>query len=103
MANKITTKGYVKKRLRDSGYTVQDLFNSYSKVDPRAWSIIIDPGGASVICTCYINESARGETSIEFYDGGQFIPGRPKIITSSVEVVMEKLNSFDIINKRDSY
>ena len=48
MANKITTYGYFKKRLRDSGYLVDDLFRRYGKADPRAWSVVIDPGGATI-------------------------------------------------------
>ena len=102
-SNKIRTYGYFKKRLRDSGYRVEDSFRRYAGTDPRAWSLIIDPGGASIMCTCYINHPERGDTLIELYDGGQFIPGRVKINTSSIEVVMEKLNGFDIINKTNKY
>lgn len=101
MSNKIRTKGYFKKRLRDSGYRVEDVFNNYSTLDPRAWTVVIDPGCASVMCTCYINHPDRGETLIELYDGGQFIPGRIKLQTDSIEVVLEKLHCFDIINKMD--
>lgn len=103
MSNKITTQGYFKKRLRDSGYKVIDVYKSYCQTDPRAWTIVIDPGGASIFCTCYINFENQGDSFIELYDGGQFIPGRFKLSTSSIEVVMEKLNSFDIINKSYNY
>ena len=99
MANKITTQGYFKKRLRDSGYKVMDVFKTYNYLDPRAWTLLIDPGGASIFCTCYINYDDRGHTVVELYDGGQFIPGRLKIDTSSIEVIMDKLNSFDLVNK----
>ena len=103
MANKINTLGYFVNRLRSSGYTVEKIFNNFGKMDPRVWTIVIDPNGASIFCTCYVNHPDRGETTVELYDGGQFIPGKVKLVTNSVEVVMEKLNSFDIINKTARY
>lgn len=101
--NKITTLGYFKKRLKDSGYRCEEVFRKYSHNDPRAWTIMIDPSGASVLCTCYINCPSRGDVTIELFDGGQFIPGRFKVTTNSIEVVMEKLNTFNIIDKRLNY
>jgi len=52
MANKLTTAGYIQKRLRDSGYHVDKLYSDYGNHDPRAWTLIIDPGGCSVFFTC---------------------------------------------------
>ena len=103
MSNKITTLGYILKRLKDSGYFVNKLFTDYSEVDPRAWSVVIDPGGASVFCTCYINDPFVGESYIELYDGGQFVPGRLKLKTSSYEVLIETLVRCGINNKATSY
>lgn len=101
--NKITTLGYFLKRLRDSGYYAHKLFTDYSKADARAWTVIIDPKGASIFCTCYQNDPYVGESSIELYDGGQFIPGRLKIKTDSYEVLIEYLVKFGINNKTRSY
>ncbi len=103
MSNKITTLGYFRNRLHSSGYRTEVVYRNYSKMDPRAWTIVVDPYGASVFLTCYINHPDRGETMIEFYDGGQFIPTKVKVVTNSVEVVMEKLNAFDIVNKANRY
>ena len=94
--NKVTTLGYILKRLRDSGYYTYKLYNDYAEHDPRAWTIIIDPAGASVLCTCYVNDPFFGDSYLEIYDGGQFIPGRLKIATSSFEVLVEHLNRFGI-------
>lgn len=106
MANKVTTLGYFKKRLRDSGYVVDDIFKYYSEVDPRQWTIIIDPGCASVMCTCYVNanpdniqQSQIGDWYFELYDGGQFIPNRMVIKTSSIEVLIGHLVRFNIDHK----
>ena len=104
MANKLTTLGYFKKRLRDSGYIVDDLFRGYTRTDPRAWSVIIDPHCASVFCTCYLNEPNMGDAYFEIYDGGQFInPGRVKIKTNSIEVFITYLVRFSINNKSFGY
>ena len=110
MANKLTTLGYFKKRMRDSGYIVDDLFRNYSGNDPRNWTVIIDPGLASILCTCYvnanpqdINNSLVGDFYFELYDGGQFIPGKFVIKTSSIEVLIEYLVKFGINNKAGQY
>lgn len=103
MGNRLATLGYFKKRLRDSGYIVEDLWRKYSKNDPRSWSVVIDPNCASVFCTCYQNFEQLGDDCFEIYDGGQFIPGRLKIKTNSIEVFVEHLTKFGIINKSRHY
>lgn len=103
MANKLTTLGYTLKRLRNSGYYAYKLFTDYSDIDPRVWSIIIDPGHASVFCTCYVEDPLIEETYLELYDGGQFIPGRLKLKTDSFEVLVEHLVRYSINNKSESY
>jgi hypothetical protein len=103
MSNKITTLGYFLKRLRDSGYYAHKLFTEYSNADSRVWTIVIDPKGASIFCTCYLNDPYVGESSIELYDGGQFIPGRLKVKTDSAEVIISYLVKFGINNKAESY
>ncbi len=100
--NKITTLGYFIKRLRDSGYYAYKLFDGYSEVDPRAWTIIIDPGVSSVFCTCYVNDFMN-DTYFELYDGGQYILGKIKIKTSSYEVLVTHLVEAGINNKAPGY
>ena len=100
MANKLTTLGYTLKRFRDSGYAAIKLFADYADVDPRAWTIIIDPGVASIFCTCYINDPYIGESFFELFDGNQYIPGRLKIQTSSFEVIVEHLVKYNIVGNR---
>ena len=101
--NKITTLGYALKRLRDSGYYAYKIYNEYNHSDPRAWTIVIDPNVSSIFCTCYINDPYIGESYFELYDGGQYIPGRLKIKTSSYEVLVENLVKFGINNKAPNY
>jgi hypothetical protein len=103
MSNKLTTLGYTLKRFRDNGYYAHKLFNDYADTDPRAWTIVIDPGVASIFCTCYINDPFIGESYFELYDGGQFIPGRLKIKTSSFEILIEQLVKYNINNKAAGY
>ena len=101
--NKITTCSYFIKRLRDSGYVVDKLFNEYGFQDPRSWTVIVDPQVASVFITCYNNHNDLGEEYFEMYDGGQFIPTDFKLKSSSIEVIVEYLNKFGITNKASTY
>ena len=97
--SKPTTLGYFIKRLTGSGYKVEKLFGGYTLTDPRAWTVLIDPGCASIICTCYINRDDIGDNYFEFYDGGQFLPPNMKIKTQSVEVLIDNLVKYGINNK----
>jgi len=103
MSNKLSTLGYTLKRLRDSGYYAHKLFTEYNDADPRAWTIIIDPGISSVFCTCFVNQPFYGESFFELTDGDQRIPGRLKLSTSSFEVLVEHLVKFNINNKAPGY
>ena len=95
--------GYFMKRLRDSGYVVDRLFTGYGMVDSRTWSVIIDPGCASIFVTCYQNDPELGNIYFEMYDGGKFIPGRLKLETSSIETFIGLLVEFGINNKSKGY
>lgn len=106
--NNIKTQGYFIKRLKDSGYIVDKVFNNYNHLDARAWTVVIDPGGASIFCTCYINEHLEdgpqlGSSYFELFDGGRFIPGRFKVKTNSFEIIVEHLVKWGINNKAREY
>lgn len=100
MANKLTTLGYILKRFRDSGYIANKVFAEYSHADPRAWTIMIEPGETSVFCTCYINDPYIGDTFFELFDGNQYIPGRLNLKTSSFEILVEHLVNHGIVGKK---
>ena len=101
--NKLTTVGYFIKRLRDSGYVTDKVYSEYAKIDTRAWTVVVDPKNTCVFITCYHNHNSLGEEYFEFHDGGQFIPERFKLKTSSIETVIEYLVKFNINNKSDTY
>jgi len=96
MANKLTTLGYFLKRLRDSGYVSHKVFTDYAIGDPRAWTVVIEPGVSSVFCTCWVNDPYLGESFFELYDGSQFVPGKVRLQTSSFEVLIEHLVKYGI-------
>jgi hypothetical protein len=100
VSNKLTTQSYFIKRLKDSGYEVWKMFDKYSESDTRSWTIIIDPGVSSVMCTCYVNHEEWEDTYFEFSDGGQFIPNSFKVRTDSIEVIVSYLVRYGINNKR---
>ena len=94
---------YFTMRMKNSGYRVERIFTMYSYNDPRVWTVIIDPGQASIVCTCYVNRQDLDDTQFEFYDGGQFIPSNMKIKTSSVDVLITHLVKYGINNKDTAY
>lgn len=103
MGNKLTTLSYFMKRLRDSGYVVDRIFTGYGMVDTRTWTVIIDPGCASLFVTCYQNDPEIGKSYFEMYDGGQFVPGRLKLETNSIETLISFLVKFGVNNKSKDY
>lgn len=106
--NNIKTQGYFIKRLRDSGYIVDKVFNNYNQLDSRAWTVVIDPGAASIFCTCMINEhpdegAQLGASTFELFDGGRYVPGKFRVKTSSFEIIVEHLVKWGVNNKARDY
>lgn len=98
MANKISTKSYTVKRLRDSGYNVDKAdYIEYKEWDNRKWTIVIDNGCASILFTCF------KDGTVQLYDGNRFLSTNHKLGTVSIEVVIEMLNEKGIINKHWNY
>lgn len=96
--NKLRTPGYFIKRLRDNGYVVIRVFSVFGKHDPRRWTVMINPTGNSVFCTCYINKNELGEVLFELDDGGIKIPKSFYLKTESIEVVIDFLIKNGISN-----
>jgi len=101
--NKLTTVGYFIKRLRDCGYITDKVFSDFADSDARSWCVVVDPRHTSVFITCYNNHNYLGEEYFEMHDGGQFIPIRFKLKTSSIETVIEYLVKYGINNKSSTY
>ena len=96
--NNITTKSYLIRRLRNSGYTVDKLDNiNYTVSDKRKFSVMIDMGGVGLLVTVY------KDGRIHFYDGGRNHNINLKHSTLSAEVLIEYLNDKGVINKHWSY
>jgi hypothetical protein len=89
--NKLTTPGYFIKRLRDNKIGVVRIFQNYSKSDARSWTILVDPGAASIFITCYENKTINGEILFELNDGGILFPKNFSLKTDSIEVVVTLL------------
>lgn len=89
--NNITTGGYFLNRLRDSGFIAIRLFKDYPMHDPRKWTIMVDPGGHSLIITCYVNKEAPGDVYFEFNDGGNKFINNYKLKTQSMEIIVTTL------------
>lgn len=89
--NKLKTPGYFIKRLKDNGIITLRIFQKYSIGDPRKWTLLADPGGASVYVTCYQNKDRLNEIMFEVDDGGVRFPRNYFIKTHSIEVIVEYL------------
>ena len=91
MKNKVTTCGYFTKRLRDNGFIVIRGFSDYAHSDPRKWSIIVDPAGASLFITCYQNKEDKDDVVFDFNDGGAYFRKNFLLKTTSMEIVITNL------------
>lgn len=89
--NKLSTPGYFLKRLKDNQFTTFKIFQNYSSADPRKWTVLVDPGEASIYITCYENKNHAGEILFEFADGNQLFNRNIFIKTDSIEVVVTML------------
>ena len=89
--NKLKTAGYFIKRLKDNDFVTLRIFDKYSKSDPRKWTVLVDPGGASVYITCFENTPFKGEYLFNFNDGNQVFNNNFSLKTDSIEVVVSKL------------
>lgn len=89
--NKISTPGYFIKRLKDNNFNTFKIFKNYADSDSRRWTILVDPGRASVYVTCYENSDFQNDVMFEFNDGGRLFPKNFSLKTTSIEVVVTKL------------
>jgi len=100
--NKLKTAGYFIKRLKDNGFVTLRIFDKYSEADPRKWTILVDPSGASVYITCFENTPFKGEYLFNFDDGNQNFRGNFSLRTDSIEVVVQRLLSNNVGQKEHS-
>lgn len=100
--NKLRTPGYFIKRLKDNGFVTFRIFDKYNMADPRKWTVLVDPGGASVFITCFENTPFKGEYLFNFYDGNQNFVNNFSLKTSSIEVVVSRLLKNNVTQKEDS-
>jgi|TARA_R110001583_G_scaffold178023_1_gene333678 hypothetical protein len=100
--NKLKTAGYFIKRLKDNGFVTLRIFDKYSDTDPRRWTVLVDPSGASVFITCFENTPFRGEYLFNFCDGNQNFKGNFSLRTDSIEVVVQRLLKNGALQKQDS-
>ena len=52
---------------------------------------MIDPGGSSILVTCYESKDFRGEVMFEFNDGGNKFIKNYNLKTKSMEIVITNL------------
>lgn len=89
--NKISTPGYFIKRLRDNKIITLRVFQHYNNNDPRKWTVLVDPGNASIFITCYENLNEPNEILFHLDDGGKRFNRNYFLNTHSIEVVVREL------------
>jgi len=100
--NKLKTPGYFIKRLKDNDFITLRIFDKYNDRDPRKWTVLVDPSGASVYITCFENTPFKGEYLFSFNDGNQNFKGNVSLKTFSIEVVVQRLLSAGTGQKHNS-
>lgn len=112
--NKITTKSYLVKRLKDCGYSIDKLENiEYTKEDRRKFSILLDNGGVCLIITVMksgVIQINDGDRLHDIFQKHKFLDeerkaskSKNKRITSSIEFLVEYLNEKGVVAKHRSY
>jgi len=100
--NKLKTAGYFIKRLKDHKYVTFRMFDKYGDHDSRKWTVLVDPGGASVYITCFENRPFKDEYLFSFEDGNQRFPRGYVLKTSSIDVVVQRLVDHQVLQVEDS-
>ena len=100
--NKLKTPVYFIKRLKDNDFVTLRIFDKYSESDPRKWTVLIDPSGASVYVTCFENTPFKGEYLFQFNDGNQMFKNSFSLKTDSIEVVVQKLLKSGVRQKNEN-
>jgi len=100
--NKLKTPGYFIKRLKDNDFVTLRIFDKYSDSDPRRWTVLVDPAGASVFITCFENTPFKDEYLFQFNDGNQLFKNSFSLKTYSIEVVVQKLLKSGVRQKDES-
>ena len=99
MKNKVKTLGYFKKRLRDNGFIVLDVFRDFSENDKRKWTVVVNPGTESVFITCQGSSEWPYRGLYNITDAGEKVPQGFYINTDSVDVIVKYLIEFKISNQ----
>jgi hypothetical protein len=99
--NKLSTPSYFIKRLKDNKFSTFKVFGNYSDLDPRKWTILIDPGVSSIFVTCFENKNQNKEVLFEFNDGGRLFPKNFSLKTESIEIVVTTLLGAGVQQRED--
>lgn len=82
MKNRLYTKSYFVKRLRESGFKVQVVFDKYNPSGHRYWTIVVDPGRKDVMITCFKKNSDDYSFTVQTEHISNY-----SLITQSMDVI----------------
>jgi hypothetical protein len=93
MKNKISNLSYFTKRVKDNGFVAWKIFNNYSEMDSRLWTVLLNPGAESIYITCrkIMDEGKNSLPEFEINHDFMKLHKNLKIRTLSMEVVISAL------------
>ena len=94
--NKLYTRSYAVKRLREAGFNIQIIDISY-KAEPRYWTCIINPNNHDIFITCYLNKLNKSDFFFKLHSSLNTI----NIKTKSMIILIKGINNLitEIDNK----
>jgi hypothetical protein len=99
--NSITDRSYFTRRLRNSGWAVDNVVEKYPTYDKRAWTVILSRNNDNVFITC------KKDDTFNFYDGMQFFDDsanrKVNHSTKSIEVIYTILADAGMHTKHYTY
>ena len=94
--NKITTQGYFVRRLRTEGYFVSRVYDRYSDIDTRKWTVVVNPDSDSIFITCVDKGDWPNRGMYRIDDNGSMFPLNFYINTDSIDVLVKHFTEFKV-------
>ena len=92
MKNKLYTKSYFIKRLKEKGFSCETVYDKYNPKGKRYWTIIVDSGRKDIMITCVKKSSSDYNFLINLESVNSY-----RFETGSMDVIIGLLS--DIVNE----
>ena len=100
--NKLYTKSYATKRLRDEGLVVSYIDIKFLNEDPRYWTLIINPNSHNIFMTCFLNREEKTDYYFKFYSSRNTITIKTQSMIILVEGIRNLIQKIEKISVPDN-